>query len=232
MATVTIDDTLFEQIPDFILGVITYHDITVSPMPQLVKGRFHYFQDEKMIELEDKGVSGLSGVKAWRQAFKAVGTDPSRYRPSHEALIRRLKKGERLPDIHSAADMNNYFSVNYEWPMGIYDLDKLHGNVTIRVGSDEDTYDAISGREMKLEKKILSADEAGAFGSPIVDSKRTCTDISTRNAVHFIYFTPGTQEESALEKLNKMAEAMTHVHGGRAFCDVLHRTKRTSEEIS
>lgn len=231
MVKVNIDQDLFNHVPNFILGIITYHDITVSPMPQMVQGRFHYFQDEKMIDLENKDVASLAGVKAWRSAFKAAGTDPSRYRPSHEALIRRLKKGERLPDIHSAVDMNNYFSVKYECPMGIYDLDNLQGNVIIRIGNGQDSYEAISGRVMNMEKKLLSVDEAGAFGSPITDSSRTMTALSTRNGLHLIYFPPGTYDEEALEILNKMAEAMTHVHGGQAFCDVVHHAKKTSEEI-
>lgn len=218
---IQIENALFKLVPEFTLGVITYHDITVSELPQLVRGRFHYFQDEKMLNLKDITISELNGVRKWRETFKAIGTDPSRYRPSHEALIRRLKKGERLPDVHSAVDLNNYFSLKYSMPMGIYDMEKINGNVTMTIGKDEDHYEGINGRDVNMTNKLLTKDLEGAFGSPIVDSRRTMVTPATRHAIHILYFVPGTGEEEALKKLNIITEAMTHIHGGQALCHVL-----------
>lgn len=220
---VKIAEALIGRIPDFTIGVINYHDITVSEMPQMIRGRYHYFQDEKILDLKDKALADLNGIKKWREAFKLAGTDPSRYRPSHEALFRRLKKGERLPDIHSAVDLNNYFSVKYCMPIGIYDTEKISGPVIVKIGAPEDGYEGINGREVNMENKLLTADGEGAFGSPIVDSKRTMVTPDTRHALHILYFPPGIPEEKALTQLNTITEAMTHVHGGQALCHILDR---------
>src|SRR5580693_4260862 len=50
-------------------------------------------------------------VAALRALFRAAGCDPTRYRPSSEALLRRVLKGEALPAIHPFVALNNCPSV-------------------------------------------------------------------------------------------------------------------------
>lgn len=214
MIDVILSPSLLKKVPNFQIGVLAYYDITVSDSPQMLRGRFEYFQEELSISLEDKAIADISGLSEWRKVFKKIGTDPSRYRPSAEALYRRVKKGEKLPAIQSAVDMNNDFSLKFEIPMGIYNLDQITGPVEIRIGLDEDQYEGINGRTMNMAGKLLSADKTGAFGSPIVDSKRTMTTESTKNALHLIYLKPSTSKAEAEKILNEIGSAFEQIHGG------------------
>ncbi|GGE43701.1 hypothetical protein GCM10011391_23110 [Pullulanibacillus camelliae] len=214
--TGTLSKTLTQTIPHFKTGWIHYHDIVVSDSQQLLKGRLTYFSEELMLELEEKSISDLPRVKEWRQIFKQLGTDPSRYRPSHEALLRRIRQGKALPHIHTAADLNNYFSVRHQLPMGIYDLDKINGSITIRVGTASDHYEGLNGRDMSMEEKLVSADALGAFGSPIVDSKRTMTTTDTTAAIQLIYFTPSMNRDECETLLKDMADFFLQINGGEA----------------
>ncbi|GGH84509.1 DNA/RNA-binding domain of Phe-tRNA-synthetase-like protein [Pullulanibacillus pueri] len=211
-----ISETLKHSIPDFKIGIITYHDIAVSDSPQFFKEQMHALEKELMLSFEEKSVGELEGVKEWRQLFKRLGTDPSRYRPSHEALLRRLYKGQSFPLIHSAADVNNYLSARYQIPLGIYDCDKLSAPLSIRLGGQDDDYDALNGREMKMAQKLVSADRAGAFGSPIVDSKRTMTTADTRNALHIVYLKPSDSLETCYQLLQSISHLFTEVNGGQS----------------
>ncbi|HSS51323.1 MAG TPA: hypothetical protein VLX28_20460, partial [Thermoanaerobaculia bacterium] len=56
-------------------------------------------------------ISSDPTVAALRSLFRAAGCDPTRYRPSSEALLRRVLKGEDLPAIHPLVDLNNCLSV-------------------------------------------------------------------------------------------------------------------------
>ncbi|HEX7063521.1 MAG TPA: phenylalanine--tRNA ligase beta subunit-related protein [Bacillales bacterium] len=220
--SVIISPEIQKKIPDFKIGVIVYHDIVVNESPQMLRGRLDYFQEELAVRLEDKSYADIPGLDEWRKTFKTLGTDPSRYRPSAEALYRRVKKGNKLPGIHSAADLNNYFSLKYEIPLGIYDRDQLDGPIEIRVGTESDRYEGINGREMNMTGKPLSADQTGAFGSPIVDSKRTMTTENTKNALQLVYLKPSMNKEEAGHLLQDVGQSFEQIHGGTHETAFIH----------
>jgi DNA/RNA-binding domain of Phe-tRNA-synthetase-like protein len=211
---ITISSKIKELVPQFKIGTITYHDIAISDSPQMIKGRFQLFLES--LKLEDKTTADYPGVSEYRSVFKKLGIDPSRYRPSSEALLRRVLSGKELPPINSGVDVNNFFSIRFVIPIGLYNLDKLEGDVVVRIGGAEDSYEGLNGREMNMEGKLVSADSLGAFGSPIVDSKRTMVDESVANALHIVYLQPSMDENEAREMLESMAKMFTQVNGGTA----------------
>jgi len=216
---ITINPKLNELVPNFKIGTITYHDIAISESPQMIKGRFQLFTES--MRLEEKNAADNPGVAEYRKVFKSLGMDPSRYRPASEALLRRVLSGKDLPPINSGVDVNNFFSIRFAIPIGLYNLDKIEGDVEIDLGSAEDIYEGLNGREMNMEGKLLSRDDVGAFGSPIVDSKRTMVDESVKNALHIVYLQPSMDKGEAQELLESMAKMFTQVNGGSAEISIL-----------
>ena len=151
-------------------------------------------------------------IQDMRQIFRAVGTDPSRYRPSAEALIRRLINGKSIPSINPVVDINNYISVKYRIPIGVYDYDEISPPIEIRVGREGESYQAINNRIFNLHKKIAAFDERGGFGSPISDSKRTMTTIRTRNILVLFYAPRSANLKGAKEEYQELLERVrSHV---------------------
>ncbi|MBS8262828.1 hypothetical protein DYI25_00090 [Mesobacillus boroniphilus] len=208
-------------IPGFKVGVIEYKDIQVGKSPQMLKGRLQLFQESIYFDLLEKNVTELEGIKEWRGIFKTTGKDPNRYRHSAEALYRRIGKQNYLQSIHSAIDLNNFFSLEYQIPIGVYDSDKLIGNVTIKLGEESEEYTGLNGRTNNLANLIISADEQGPFGSPFVDSERTAVTEETTNALQIVYLRPS----SSLESMQKMTESLmnmfTQIHGGSGTYRIL-----------
>ncbi|PLR75728.1 hypothetical protein CU633_19620 [Bacillus sp. V3-13] len=203
-------------IPGFKIGVIDYHGITVGDSPQMLKGRLQLFQESIFFDLENKNVTDLEGIKEWRQIFKKTGTDPNRYRPSAEALYRRIKKQNYLNSVNSAIDVNNFCSLEYQVPIGIYDRDFLSGDISIRRGGKGEEYFGLNGRSNSVENLIISADQNGPFGSPFVDSARTAVSLETTSAVQIIYLRPSLDQANQ-EKLTEAAMNMfLQLHGGTA----------------
>jgi len=213
---IIVQDQLKQLIPDFKVGIVHYQDIQVGDSPQMLKGRLQLFQESLFFDFEDKKVTEIPGISEWRKIFKTIGTDPNRYRPSNEALYRRVQKQQFLHPVNSAVDLNNFLSLQYRIPLGIYDLDKLSGHVTIRIGSDEDSYLAINEREVHLSKKLLSSDNEGAFGSPYVDSKRSAVTPTATQALHIIYLQPSMDHEESDQLLQALSTMFTQIHGGTA----------------
>jgi DNA/RNA-binding domain of Phe-tRNA-synthetase-like protein len=213
---IQICDELKQIIPDFKIGVVHYQDIVVADSPQMLKGRLRLFQESLYFDYADKKVTEIPAINEWRTLFKTVGTDPSRYRPSNEALYRRVQKQQFLHTVNSAVDMNNFLSLQYQIPLGIYDVKQVIGDVKIKIGMDHDSYVAINEREVSLHHKIHSADQQGPFGSPFVDSKRTAVTSSTIEALHLIYLQPSQHDEKSLELLQALSNMFTQIHGGNA----------------
>ncbi|WP_299090469.1 phenylalanine--tRNA ligase beta subunit-related protein [uncultured Metabacillus sp.] len=218
---IQISDEVKQVIPDFKIGIVRYHDIQVSDSPHMLKGRLRLFQESLYFDYADKKVTDIPAINEWRKLFKSVGTDPNRYRPSNEALYRRVQKQQFLHNVNSAVDLNNFLSLQYQIPLGIYDADQLEGTILIKIGTEQDSYIAINEREVSLAKKLLSADQQGPFGSPYVDSKRSAVTENTRNALHLIYFQPSLQKDEANQLLQALSSMFTQIHGGEAVYEVL-----------
>lgn len=203
-------------IPHFKLGIIEYNGITVGDSPLMLKGRLQLFQESIFFDLEGKNVTDLPGIQEWRQIFKKTGKDPNRYRHSAEALYRRIQKQNYLPSTQSAIDVNNFFSLQYQVPIGIYDVEKIQGSVSVRIGEENEEYLGLNGRMNSLNHLIVSSDELGPFGSPYVDSNRSPVTESTKNALQIIYLQPSTDLENANRLTESLMKMFLQIHGGDA----------------
>ena len=218
---ITIDPKITEILTDFKVGIIHYNNITVSDSPQMLKGRLQLFQEQLFFDLEDKDFSDFPGLLEWKLIWKALGADSNRYRPSAEAIFRRIKKQNYLSPVHSGVDMNNFLSLQYEIPLGLYDADKIQGAVEINIGTDNDQYEGINNRLNTLTNILVTKDEQGAFGSPYVDSKRTAVTEATKNALHVFYLRPSMDRDTAIELLTAAANMFTGINGGDSEISVL-----------
>src|SRR6185295_4907591 len=121
--------------------------------------------------------------------YKRVGLDPTKTRPSSEALLRRVRRGDELPRINSLVDVINWCSLESQLPFGLYDLDKVQGAVTLRLGRPGEEYAGIRKDAVHVAGRLTLADEAGAFGNPTSDSARTMVTVATTRAL-VVIFTP------------------------------------------
>lgn len=152
-------------------------------------------------------------IAAVRRLFRVVGTDPTRYRPSSEALVRRVAQGKGLYQVNSAVDVNNWGSLEARLPFGIYDAARLTGDVLLRIGRDDEAYEGIGKSLISLEGKLLLADERGPFGSPISDSTRAMVGEQTRD-IHLVVFAPDLSREALTAILQTAAGRMARYNGG------------------
>ncbi len=129
-------------------------------------------------------------VAALRRLFKEAGCDPSRYRPSSEALLRRVLKGEDLPAVHPFVDVNNALSVELAVPSCVMAAGTFGEPVVLRAGRAGEVLDSMRG-PLDLEGKPLLADDTGPFGTPITDSHRVKVRPETREAWLVAYLPSG-----------------------------------------
>ena len=173
--------------------------------------------DPLLAEAESKvRVSPPAESVAVRTMYKKVGLDPTKSRPSNEALLRRVRKGDSVPRINSAVDIVNWCSLEFQLPYGLYDASKIAGSVTMRRGVEGEKYAGIRKDEVNVGGRITVADDIGPFGNPTSDSARTMVTSATTELLVVIY-APLEIPKSQLERVaNITAERMKLILGGSA----------------
>ena len=152
---------------------------------------------------------------AVRSMYKRVGLDPTKTRPSSEALLRRVRKGDPLPRINSMVDVCNWCSLEFQLPYGLYDADRIDGSVELRIGRTGETYAGIRKDDVHVGGRIALADSLGAFGNPTSDSARTMVTPGTTRAL-LVVFAPREVDAGALTRvLDATSARMTEFTGCR-----------------
>jgi len=151
----------------------------------------------------------IPAIAATRGAYRALGKDPARYRPSAEALVRRLRKGEPLPQHDPWVDLGTLVSLETGFSIGVYDRETLRPPILARPGRAGESYLGIGGIALNLEGLPLLADREGPFGSPSRDSARTAVRPETRGVLFVLYgFAPHPVDEASLELGRSRLEAL------------------------
>jgi len=153
-------------------------------------------------------------VASVRTMYKKVGIDPTKTRPSNEALLRRVRRGDTIPRINSAVDIVNWCSLEFQLPYGLYDFSKVSGPVTMRLGTEGESYPGIRKDDVNVAGRITVADDVGAFGNPTSDSARTMVTPSSTELLIVVY-APAEIAKAQIERvLSTTAERFAQITGG------------------
>ena len=154
------------------LGCIFYKTNVIKTNKEL----WEYIEKEVINNIQEmftlENLTEQINIKTSRKAYKALGKEPSRYRVSSEALIRRILQGKGLYRINNVVDTNNLISIETGYSVGSYDLENLHGNINFRIGNIGEKYQGIGKEMINIENLPVFADDFGAYGSPTSDSTR------------------------------------------------------------
>jgi len=132
-----------------------------------------------------------------RDLYRRFGVDPTRHRPSSEALLRRARRGE-WPRLNSLVDVANVMSLRLQVPVGLHDLDRVEGEeLVLRTGADGESYPGIGKERVNVAGRLCLADAAGPCGNPSADSARTQITTATERALWLYYLPVG---EAALDR--------------------------------
>ena len=158
-------------------------------------------------DIFDYGINEIPNIKESRAAYKAFGKDPSRYRVSSEALIRRIGQGKGLYEVNTVVDVNNLISIESGFSVGSYVVSNIGDELVFRIGEDGETYKGIGKEEIHIDRLPVLADEKGAIGSSTSDSERAMITESAEEVLTLIYsFSDNHDLEKALESGRRYME--------------------------
>ena len=199
MIKIQISETIKDTIRSMQFGLVDARDVSVLPAGVNFESELQRLEQELQTKFADKAPSDNPVVSAVRRMYRQVGWEPTKYRPSSEALIRRLLQGKGLYRINNLVDYGNLVSARFHIPMGLYDLDKVEGQPVMDVGKEGESYQGISKLEIHATGKIILRDDKGVFGNPTADSARTSIQDTTQHVLA-VFFAPATVESTWLRK--------------------------------
>ena len=158
-------------------------------------------------------IKNQPAIEATRQAYRACGKDPSRYRPSAEALRRRLLRGIDLYQIDTLVDLINLVSLKTGYSIGGFDADKIQGcDLELGIGRAEEPFEGIGRGPLNIEGLPVYRDAIGGIGTPTSDNERTKMGLETTHILAIINGYSGTEglqqaAELTIDLLRKYADA-------------------------
>lgn len=132
-------------------------------------------------------------IRALRDAYRTLGNDPTRYRGSNEALVRRIVQGKNLYPVGTLVDLGNLVSLETLHSTGTFDRERFEEPVVLRIGRAGESYLGIGRGEINLAGLPVFADRVGPFGCTTSDSQRTCVRGETKHVVMVIVSFLGRQ---------------------------------------
>lgn len=119
-------------------------------------------------------VNKRPGIAATRAAYKAFGKDPNRYRPSTEAMCRRIVRGDGLYRVSNVVDLVNLLSISSGHSIGAFDSDHIVGHtLRLGVGREGEPYEAVHRGPLNIAGLPVLRDEVGGIATPTSDNART-----------------------------------------------------------
>jgi DNA/RNA-binding domain of Phe-tRNA-synthetase-like protein len=196
------------------LGVLTLAGVAVRSNDPALDAEV----DGYCAELAERYGGGRSaevpGAADARTLYKALGLDPTKTRPSSEALLRRALKGKTLYRISSLVDALNLSSLREQLPFGLYDRDRVEPPVTLRKGGPGESYEGIRKGAVHVEGRPVLVDRRGPFGNPSSDSARTMIRLETTRALVTCYAPASCSPDRMEGVLDRTRDTLVRFCGG------------------
>jgi DNA/RNA-binding domain of Phe-tRNA-synthetase-like protein len=187
---------ILSQFPELQAGIILAEGLHNDPTPEALQVSFLNEQKAVLEFIGETPLSEIPSLSAWRAAFRKFNVDPTQYRSSAEALLRRLTKKGDIPSINTLVDIANMVSIHYALPVAAFDLSHLKLPITVRFASGFERYTPLG--ETKIEHpmpgEVIFVDETGC-----VIARRWChrqsDESAAREDTRRVLFTIEAQHE-------------------------------------
>jgi DNA/RNA-binding domain of Phe-tRNA-synthetase-like protein len=209
------------ELPAVRLGVLEADDLGVRLVDERLNAEMEAVCTRIREAFTVESLAEHAPIRAVREMFRRWGLDPSKYRPSSEALTRRVVQGKGLYRVSNVVDVGNTGSIETGWPFGCYDRSKIEPPIVFRHGVSGEKYEGIGKREWHLEGRPVLADANGPFGSPISDSTRSMITEAARSVMVVIYAPAGAADSTIQNALERLADRLRRFAGAKNITSVI-----------
>ena len=215
MYTISVSEELKNACPIF-KGAAVYAEVTNTAFSEGLWQEIDSFTRELTTTTQPEDIKLQPAIAATREAYKRCGKDPSRYRPSAEALRRRLMRGLTLYQIDTLVDLINLVSLRTGYSIGGFDADKIQGTgLELGIGRAEEPFEGIGRGVLNIEGLPVYRDRIGGIGTPTSDNERTKMGLETRHILAIVNgYSGGEGLKEAAEMIQDLLRKYASSDGG------------------
>jgi len=136
----TISKDVFEKFPEFRRGVVVATGLTNPAAPADLTAALRSAEAALPSVLNIDTILENPKISNWREAYRSIGIKPTEFRPSVEALARRVLRGEPLPSISTLVDIGTLVTIRHLLPTGAHAIDHLKGDIELRFARGDETF--------------------------------------------------------------------------------------------
>ena len=199
--------------PNCSLGYLVIRNIVVQGTPPSLAHEFFHLQVEaaKFYNIEELlDIPPIIGV---RGIYKKVEFNPVRHNKTSEELVRRIIQRKGAYYVNSAVAVNNCCAIKFLLPFGLYDLDKIDGDISYQLDAER-THVKSDDPNVPIAMKPSLTDAKGAFGNPTLDAVRTRVTLATHNILLVIYADEEVNRTELAQTLTFAREMILCYNGG------------------
>ena len=138
---IKISTEIFAKFPLYRRGVVIAHGISNGPSPAALITNLREAENALCMQLTPETIATHPKIASWREAYRSLGIKPSEFRPSMEALVRRVLKMEPLPSISRIVDLGNLVSIRNLIPIGAHAIDRLTTDMDLRLAAGDEIFE-------------------------------------------------------------------------------------------
>jgi len=183
-------------------------EIAVKESSEELKKLIHEESQKIRSKMKIEDIENDKIAKSYRKLWWNFKIDPTKLRPSGEALIRRILLGKDLYLINNFVDCFNLVSIQTGLSIGAHDIEKLSGDITIRLARTGEKFTAIGSKgEMILNgNELVVSDDKKILDLAYSTSSCELTKITkeTNKAILTVY----TSVEISVDHINECLEKL------------------------
>lgn len=150
--TYSIADEVFELFPGYVRGVVLAYDVENGKTPPALIEMMRDAEASVRDRVALEEVAAHPRIASWREAYRAFGAPPSKFRSSIEAMVRRALRNQELPAINTLVDIGNVLSLRFLVPTGGHAIDEVTQDISLRPATGDEEFVAFGSDEIEHPK--------------------------------------------------------------------------------
>jgi DNA/RNA-binding domain of Phe-tRNA-synthetase-like protein len=156
----TVSNEVFNQFPGYVRGVVIAYGVTNGKSSEELTSLLRSAEESVRERLNLEKLAEHPRIASWREAYRSFGAKPSKFRPSIEAMVRRVLRNEQLPSISALVDIGNVVSLNHLVPAGGHAIDVIENDMELRLATGEELFTPLDSEQVEnpVPGEVIFAD--------------------------------------------------------------------------
>lgn len=157
-------------------------------------------------------------LRGFTKLHKKIGIKRRKNTPINESILKRFLKDESLLKTSKLIEIYNIVTLDSRLPIGMHDIDKIDGNVTLLLAPHPLTYTAKDGEEKTVNQGeyIYTDNKDVLYRLEVEPSQKTNITENTKNVFITIEGNEDTSAEYLMEVTDEIVYLITLYCGGQS----------------